>query len=94
MTFDTVTAMTLDSLLFDDVPGPADVAAAVWNLAGAIDGKTPGQAMQIIAAVAAGKVSGAGSGDEHFVGLDGMTPRVQVAVDPAGNRLDVTYITD
>jgi len=46
------------------------------------------QAMRVMAAVLAGKVSGAGSG------LDGSTTRVQVTTDPAGNRTDVNYTAE
>lgn len=52
------------------------------------------QAMRIVAAVVAGKVSGAGSGLETFKGLDGSTTRVQVTTDAAGNRSNVTYTAD
>ncbi len=56
-----------------------------------IDGKTLQQALQIMAAILAGKVSGAGSGQETFKGLDGATDRVQVTTDAAGNRSAVIY---
>jgi hypothetical protein len=49
------------------------------------------QAMRIMAAVLAGKASGAGTGTEIFKGLDGLTDRVQVTADAAGNRTAVTY---
>lgn len=49
------------------------------------------QAMRVMAAVLAGKVSGAGSGSETFKGLDGPTTRVQVTTDAAGNRTNVSY---
>ncbi len=52
------------------------------------------QAMRIMAAVLAGKVSGAGSGLETFKGLDGSTTRVQVTTDAAGNRTNVSYTPD
>jgi hypothetical protein len=83
---------TADALA--NVPTVVDteaIAQAVWALAAAIDGQTPQQALQIIAAVLAGKISGAGTGTETFVGLDGTTPRVQVATTPAGNRTNVVY---
>jgi hypothetical protein len=50
------------------------------------------QALRIVAAVLAGKISGAGSGIESFTGLDGSTSRVQVTADAAGNRTDVEYL--
>ena len=49
------------------------------------------QAVRIMAAVLAGKVSGAGSGTETFKGLDGSTLRVTVTTDSAGNRTNVNY---
>ena len=49
------------------------------------------QAMRVMAAVLAGKVSGAGSGSESFTGIDGSTARVQVTTDAAGNRTNVSY---
>jgi hypothetical protein len=54
------------------------------------DTQTRDQAMRIIAAVLAGKVSGAGTGTETFVGLDGTTNRVVSTVDSNGNRTAVT----
>jgi hypothetical protein len=66
-------------------------ADALLERAGAVDGKTVRQTLRIIAAMLAGKVSGAGSGTERFKGLDGATTRVEVATDTAGNRLSVTY---
>jgi hypothetical protein len=67
------------------------IAQAVWTLTSAIDGKTPQEALQIIAAVVAGKISGAGTGTETFVGLDGSTDRLAVTVDAAGNRSAMEY---
>ncbi|HEY4761277.1 MAG TPA: hypothetical protein VIH42_11910 [Thermoguttaceae bacterium] len=78
-------AMTLQS-------GDHDaIAAAVLDLANAIDGKTLRQALQIIAAVVAGKVEGAGSGTESFRSLDDGATRVVVMADAFGNRTNVTY---
>ena len=70
------------------------VADALLGRANAIDGKTPKQVLQIIAAVLAGKVSGAGTGVETFRSLDNATARVQVTVDAAGNRTGVTNTPD
>lgn len=56
-----------------------------------IDGKTITEALQIISAACAGKVSGAGTGEETFKGLDGTTTRIVVTCDPSGNRSAVTY---
>jgi len=68
------------------------VAAALLDLADGVEtGVTLRQALQRAAAVLAGPVSGAGTGTEIFVGLDGLTPRVQVSTDIAGNRSSVEY---
>jgi hypothetical protein len=78
-------AMTLRSAERDAI------AAALLDLASAVDGKTLRQALRIIAAVLAGKVSGAGSGTETFRGLDDQHDRVVVTADAGGNRTNVTY---
>jgi len=64
-------------------------AEEVWTWASGIDGKTPQQAMQYMAAILAGIVSGAGTGTEVFKGLDGTTTRVTVTVDINGNRTNI-----
>jgi hypothetical protein len=56
-----------------------------------IDGKTLSQALKIIAATTAGKISGAGTGVETFVGLNGTSNRAVVTTDANGNRTAVTY---
>lgn len=56
-----------------------------------IDGKKLPVAVEIIGAVVAGKISGAGTGIETFVGLDASTDRVVVTVDSSGNRTAITY---
>lgn len=67
-------------------------AADIWGLADGIEtGVTPKQALQRIGAVVAGKVSGAGTGTEIFVGMDGVTTRVKGTVDIEGNRTTVEY---
>jgi len=58
---------------------------------GAIDGKTPQQAMRYIAAAVAGKLAGAGTGTETVTGLDGSTDRVTYTVNSSGNRTAVSY---
>jgi hypothetical protein len=78
-------AMTLESAQRDAI------AAALLDLGNAVDGKTLRQALRIIAAVLAGKISGAGSGTETFRGLDDQNDRVVVVADAYGNRTDVTY---
>lgn len=56
-----------------------------------VDGKTIVQALRIIAAAVSGRVSGAGTGTETFLGMDEATTRLTVSVDSDGNRSDVTY---
>lgn len=56
-----------------------------------VDTKTLPAALQYIAAGVAGKVSGAGTSTEVFVGLDGTTTRLTVTADASGNRTAVTY---
>jgi hypothetical protein len=56
-----------------------------------IDGKTHLETLKIIAAVLAGQVSGAGTGTETFLGLDGSTTRLTATVDSKGNRTSISY---
>lgn len=67
------------------------LAGAILDLASAIDGKTLREALRYIAAAVAGKASGAGTGTEIFVGLDGTTSRLTSTVDNDGNRTAVSY---
>lgn len=53
------------------------------------NGMTAEEVLRVIAAVLAGRVSGAGTGTETFVGLDGVTNRVVSSADPVGNRTSV-----
>ena len=76
-------------------PTPEQNADGLLDRTGGIESNaTLRQATRVMAAVLAGKVSGAGSGDESFTGLDGSTLRVEVATDPAGNRTNVNYTAD
>jgi hypothetical protein len=54
-------------------------------------GKTVRQTLRIMAAILAGKVSGAGSGTETFRSLDDSANRVVVTADTSGNRTAVEY---
>jgi hypothetical protein len=54
------------------------------------NGMTAEEVLRVMASVLAGKVSGAGTGTETFVGLDGVTNRVISSVDNDGNRSSVT----
>jgi hypothetical protein len=67
------------------------IATALLDLANAVDGKTLRQAIQYIAAVVAGELSGAGTGTETVNGLDGTTARATFTVDEDGNRTAVSY---
>ncbi len=49
------------------------------------------QSIQRIGATTAGIVSGAGTGTEIFIGLDGVTERVRVTATGVGNRTAITY---
>ena len=86
---------TAGSLVLPTTPTADDIADAVLDQVDGIEtGVTMRQSLRVIAAVLAGKVSGAGSGVESFTGLDGATPRVVVTADDNGNRSDVTYTAD
>ena len=68
----------------------ADIIDSMWDET-LETGVTVRQAMQRMAAVLGGKVTGAGTGVETFVALDGTTKRVKVVVDALGNRSLVEY---
>ena len=70
----------------------ANIAPALLDAANGVEsGKTLRQALRIIAAVVAGKVSGAGTGTETFRSLDDTANRAVVTVDANGNRTAVNY---
>jgi hypothetical protein len=70
------------------VLSPQSLAAAVW--AEIIEsGLTSAEILRIMASALAGKVSGAGTGVETFVGLDETTNRIISTVDVDGNRTSV-----
>jgi hypothetical protein len=56
-----------------------------------VDGKSIQAALRYIAAVVAGELSGAGTGEETVTGLDGATNRATFTVDASGNRTAVSY---
>jgi hypothetical protein len=67
---------------------PADIATAVWG--NQVEGTyTAEQIMRLMAAVLAGKVSGAGTGTEVFRAVNDSTDRVTISVTPEGNRTKV-----
>lgn len=59
---------------------------------GNVDGYDLTEALRIIAAGVIGKVSGAGTATEVFVGLDGLTTRATMTVDASGNRTAAVYV--
>jgi hypothetical protein len=89
----TVTGIaSVVSTTLDDSISSRPTAAQIWQLSSGIEtGVTPQQALQRIGATTAGKISGAGSGIETFLGLDGSSTRVVVTVDSNGNRTSISY---
>jgi hypothetical protein len=70
-------------------PTAADIATAVWG--NQVEGTyTAEQIVRLMAAVLAGKVSGAGTGTEVFRAVNDSTDRVTISVTPEGNRTKVT----
>lgn len=71
------------------------IADAFLDRAAAIDGQTPRNALKLMAAVLAGKVSGSGTALDPYVflGLDGTSVRVTSVVTAAGVRTSETYNT-
>jgi hypothetical protein len=65
-----------------------DIINGVW--AKTIETMTAEEMIRVMAAVLAGKVSGAGTGTETFKGIDGTTNRVVSTVDVDGNRTAIT----
>ena len=57
-----------------------------------IDGYSLPSAIQIMSSVLAGQITTAGTAEETFLGLDGVTSRVIVTVDASGNRTNVDYV--
>lgn len=72
-------------------PSADDIAYAVWGLDNGIEaGWTPRQIMRVVAAVLAGKVSGAGANAPVFRDVNDTKPRVSATTDTSGNRTAVT----
>lgn len=69
----------------------AAIKAKTDNLPSSVDGKTLQEWYQIVGATTGGKLSGAQTGTEVFVGLDGTTVRVTASVDASGNRTAIVY---
>jgi hypothetical protein len=89
---ETVNAVLAAFSIAHRYPAPDNTADALLDRANGIETNvTVRQALRIMAAVLAGKVSGANSGLEQFTGLDGATARVQVTTDAVGNRTRVDY---
>lgn len=71
-------------------PPTPPTPAQIWAQQG-LGSKAMQQKMEYIVAAVAGKVSGAGSGTEVFLGNDGSTTVLTNTVDAAGNRSAITY---
>lgn len=72
-------------------PSAIENADALLDRINAVDtGLTPRQTLRLIAAILAGKVSGAGTGSETFRAFDDSKDRVTVTVDGSGNRSSIT----
>jgi hypothetical protein len=83
----TTTSLSQDAAITRDA-----IATAFLDLANGVEtGVTPREYFQRAGAVVAGKISGAGTGTEIFVGMDGATNRVTVTVDGTGNRSVMAY---
>lgn len=76
-------------------PSAFDIAQAVWGMDNGIEtGWTPRQIMRVMAAVLAGKVSGAGSNAPVFRAITDAEARVNATTDASGNRTSVTLNPD
>ena len=76
-------------------PSAEDIAQACWGMENGIEtGWTPRQVMRILAAVMAGKVSGASSNAPAFRAITDAKPRLTATTDAAGNRLAVEVDPD
>jgi hypothetical protein len=74
-----------------DVPTAAQNAAALLDLANGVETSvTPRQALRIILAAAAGKLSGAGTATVVIRNVGDTKPRITATVDADGNRSAVT----
>lgn len=72
-------------------PSAQDIAYAVWGLDSGIEtGWTPREVMRIVAAVLAGKVSGAGANAPVFRDVNDTKARVNATTDSSGNRTAVS----
>jgi hypothetical protein len=64
-----------------------DIAAAVWSRV--LEGLTAEEIMRITLAALAGKRQGLGTTTEQYMAQDGVTPRITLTPDAAGNGLPV-----
>jgi len=81
-------------LILDALPTTAEVNAEVLDVLATdtlIDGKTLVATLRYLAAGLVGELSGAGTGEETALGLDGVTARVVATVDEDGNRTGMSY---
>lgn len=74
-----------------DIPTADEVATEVWDLGDGIEvALTPRQAMRLIAAANAGKLSGAAGTTIHIRSVGDAKERITATVDADGNRTAVT----
>jgi hypothetical protein len=85
------TAVWQDLTAGADFATSGSVGALVKAHLANVDGKTIPAALQIVAAMVGGKLSGAQTGTEVFVGLDGSTTRATITTDNVGNRTAASY---
>lgn len=85
------TALWTDLTAGSDFSTAGSVGALLKAQLGNVDGKTIPAALQIVAALVAGMLSGSQSGVEVFTGIDGATVRATITTDTLGNRTAASY---
>jgi hypothetical protein len=71
-------------------PSADDILFTLMDSAGTVDGLSLRQALRVMMAVLAGKVSGAGSNTPAFRSVNDSKTRVAAVTDASGNRTSVT----
>jgi hypothetical protein len=71
-------------------PSADDIVFALLDTAGTVDGLSMRELFRVMAAVLAGKVSGAGTNAPVFRAVDDSKDRVAATTDATGNRTSVT----
>lgn len=74
------------------VPTPTDVADALLDRVSAIDGYTPREALKILGAALAGKLSGDGSVGNPYIfrSMNDVADRINAVADSTGRRTTMT----